>query len=184
MPAAGPGGTIGDVEIRPARIGDAPQIALVHVRSWQGAYRGLLPQEYLDGLDPAQRAGGWERILAAGAGPRSGVVVAGGDGSLLGFAAFGPARDQDQDPGQTGEVMSIYVHPDAWGQGWGRQLMAAVVTGLAGAGFGRAVLWVLDTNERARRFYRAAGWALDGAVRPDTIGGTEVTEVRYRRDLG
>jgi len=182
VPAAGRGGTIGEVEIRPARIGDAPQMGLVHVRSWQGAYRGLLPQGYLDGLDPGQRAAGWERILA-GAGPRSGVVVAGGDGSLLGFAAFGPARDEDQDPGQTGEVMSIYVHPDAWGQGWGRQLMAAAVTGLAGAGFGQAVLWVLDSNERARRFYRAAGWSPDGAARPDTIGGAEVTEVRYRRFL-
>src|SRR5207247_7662130 len=104
-----PGGTIGDVEIRRAWIGDAAQIGLVHVKAWQGAYRGLLPQEYLDGLDPAQRAGGWERILAADAGPRSGVVAADGDGNLLGFAAFGPARDEDQDPGQTGEVMAIYV---------------------------------------------------------------------------
>jgi GNAT superfamily N-acetyltransferase len=178
-----PGGTIGDVEIRRARIGDAAQIGLVHVRSWQGAYRGLLPQEYLDGLDPAQRAGGWGRILAADAGPRSGVVVADGDGSLLGFAAFGPARDEDQDPGQTGEVMAIYVLPGAWGQGWGRQLMAAAVTGLAGAGFGRAVLWVLDANQRARRFYQTVGWVLDSAIRRDTIGGAQVTEVRYRRDL-
>jgi len=183
VPAAGRGGTIGQVEIRPARIGDAPQIGLVHVRSWQGAYRGLLPHEYLDGLDPAQRAGGWERVLAADAGPRSGVVVADGDGSLLGFAAFGPARDEDRDPGQTGEVMAIYVHPGAWGQGWGRQLMAAAVTGLAGAGFGQAVLWVLDSNERARRFYQAAGWFLDGAAKQDTIGGVRVTEVRYRRSL-
>src|SRR5215468_9837906 len=79
--------------------------------------------------------------------------------------------------------MSIYVHPDAWGQGWGRQLMAATVTGLADAGFGRAVLWVLDSNQRARRFYRAAGWSPDGAARPDTIGGAEVSEVRYRRSL-
>jgi GNAT superfamily N-acetyltransferase len=112
------------------------------------------------------------------------VVVADGDGSLLGFAAFGPARDEDQDPGQTGEVMAIYVLPGAWGQGWGRRLMAAAVTSLAGSGFGRAVLWVLDANERARRFYRAAGWAPDGAARRDTIGGAQVTEVRYRKDLG
>jgi GNAT superfamily N-acetyltransferase len=171
------------VEIRAARIGDTPQIGLVPVRSWQEAYRGLLPQEHLDGLDPIQRVGVWQRILAADAGPRNGVVVADGDGSLVGFTAFGPARDEDLDPGQIGEVMAIYVHPRAWGQGWGRQLMAAALAGLADAGFGRAVLWVLDTNERARRFYQAAGWSLDGAAKDDTIGGVQVTELRYRRSL-
>ena len=30
----------------------------MHVRSWQGAYAGLLPQDYLDKLDPANRADG------------------------------------------------------------------------------------------------------------------------------
>jgi GNAT superfamily N-acetyltransferase len=170
------------VEIRPARVGDAPGIALIHVRSWQGAYRGLLPQGFLDGLDPVQRAGFWERILAAG-GERGGVVVADGGEGLLGFACFGPARDEDADPGQTGEIMAIYLLPDAWGKGWGRQLMAAAVAGLTGAGFSQAVLWVLDTNERARRFYQAVGWSTDGAVKPDTIGGAAVTEVRYRRSL-
>ena len=56
--------------IRAARVADAAQIAVVHVRSWQGAYRGLLPQAYLDRLDPAHRVGRWERALAeVSAGP-------------------------------------------------------------------------------------------------------------------
>jgi hypothetical protein len=38
------------MDIRAARMEDVPQIAAVHVRSWQAAYRGLLPQAYLDGL--------------------------------------------------------------------------------------------------------------------------------------
>jgi RimJ/RimL family protein N-acetyltransferase len=171
------------VEIRPARIGDAPRIALVHVRSWQAAYRGLLPQEFLDGLDPAQRADVWERNMAEAEGPRSGLVVIDAGQSLLGFAAFGPARDEDQDPGQTGEVRAIYLSPGAWGKGWGGSSLAAAVTGLTGTGFSQAVLWVLDTNERARRFYQAAGWSLDGTAKRDTIAGVQVTEVRYRRSL-
>ncbi len=182
MPTSAGGGTIGKMEIRPAQVGDAPGIAVVHVRSWQEAYRGLLPQGFLDGLNPVQRAGFWERILAAGE-ERSGVVVADDGEGLLGFACFGPARDEDAGPGRTGEIMAIYLLPDVWGKGWGRQLMAATVTGMTGAGFRQAVLWVLDTNERARRFYQAAGWSVDGAVKADTIGGAVVTEVRYRRSL-
>jgi GNAT superfamily N-acetyltransferase len=72
--------------IRAARTADAAQIAVVHVRSWQSAYRGLLPQAYLDGLDPAQRVGRWERSLAevtAGAGAGAGADVrAGADVSV------------------------------------------------------------------------------------------------------
>ena len=38
---------MGVMDIRPARMEDVPEIAVVHVRSWQAAYRGLLPQAYL-----------------------------------------------------------------------------------------------------------------------------------------
>ncbi|HEY0933157.1 MAG TPA: hypothetical protein VGD91_05360, partial [Trebonia sp.] len=63
--------------VRPAREADAAQIALVHVRSWQGAYRGLLPQDYLDELDPVQRLARWQQTLAETDGLRAGVLVAG-----------------------------------------------------------------------------------------------------------
>jgi hypothetical protein len=36
-----------EVRIRDARHGEAEQIARVHVESWQEAYRGHLPDEYL-----------------------------------------------------------------------------------------------------------------------------------------
>jgi GNAT superfamily N-acetyltransferase len=171
------------MDIRPARPGDAAQIAVVHVRSWQGAYRGLLPQEYLDGLDPAQRRSGWERVLRETGWSRGGIVVAEDGGALTGFAGFGPARDEDEDSERVGEVEAIYLLPAAWGTGAGRQLMAAALAGLAGAGYGQAMLWVLDANVRARRFYEAGGWSADGASKQDSIGGFPVTELRYRRPL-
>jgi len=40
--------------IRPAEVSDAERIGLIHVRSWQSAYQGLISQDYLDGLDPAE----------------------------------------------------------------------------------------------------------------------------------
>jgi hypothetical protein len=43
----------GRAYVRDADPEDAEQIAIIHVHSWQAAYRGLLPQEYLDRLDPA-----------------------------------------------------------------------------------------------------------------------------------
>ncbi len=152
--------------IREARVADVPQIAVVHVHAWQGAYRGLLPQAYLDGLHPAQRVEQWERLLAE-VNDGGGVLVADEGGDLLGFVAYSASRDGDADPGRVGEIDAIYLRPSAWGQGIGRRLMGAGLARLAAAKFEQATLWVLDSNVRARRFYEAGGWVADGARKVD-----------------
>lgn len=173
------GGTV----IRAARVADASQIAVVQVRSWQGAYRGLLPQAYLDGLDPAQRVGRWERSLAEAEDRRDGVLVADASGTLLGFVGYSPSRDGDADPARVGEIDAIYLLPSAWGKGIGRLLMDAALARLAEARFDRATLWVLDSNVRARRFYEAGGWLADEARKIDDSRGFPIAQVRYKRSL-
>lgn len=169
--------------IRPATAGDAAQIGLVHVRSWQAAYRGLVPQDYLDHLDPAARATRWHRHLQQTDWARAGVLVAEIGDELEGFASYGPSRDEDGERACVGEISTIYVLAGAWGRGLGRRLMAEAVERLTAAGYAQATLWVLDTNARARRFYAAAGWSEDGAVLEDASRGFPLAEVRYRRIL-
>jgi GNAT superfamily N-acetyltransferase len=157
-------------------------IAEIHVRSWQAGYRGLIPQDYLDGLDPAARVDARRRTLQEADLPRSGTLVATDNGRVIGFAHIGPARDEDA--GQAaGEVWAIYLAPGAWGKGCGRELMSAALAELARGGYQHATLWVLDTNARARRFYDAAGFRPDGAEKTDDSRGFPVTEIRYRRSL-
>ena len=162
---------------------DVPEIAGVHVRSWQAAYQGLLPQAYLDGLDPAQRIGQWEQSLSAADWSDRGTLVADVGGPLSGFVSYGPARDDDADSQRAAEIYAIYLMPAAWDQGIGRQLMAAALACLGEAGFDQVILWVLDSNARARRFYEAGGWLTDGAAKRDDSFGVPMTEVRYRRSL-
>jgi GNAT superfamily N-acetyltransferase len=170
--------------IRAATLADTGGIGLAHVRSWQSAYRGKMPQDYLDGLDPADRAQTWRRVMTETEPSRGGVLAAVADGGgITGFASYGPSRDPDTDPRLTGEVFAIYVDPDAWGTGTGRELMAGAAGELARLGYTNAILWVLDTNDRARRFYALAGWAEDGAVKTDGSRGFDITEVRYRTML-
>ena len=45
----------------------------------QAAYEGLVPQDYLDGLDPARRRDLWDLVLAEDAWPRSGMLVLSAD---------------------------------------------------------------------------------------------------------
>ena len=167
------------MRIRPATLEDAPAIAAVHVASWQGAYRGQLPDDVLDGLDVGRRTTAWRRFLGD---EGQFTFVAEDGGRITGFAHGNAAREDNPD-GKTGEVFAIYASPGAWGTGAGRELMAAAVEWLRSAGYREAVLWVLDSNARARRFYELAGWTPDGTTKDDVLAGVAVTEVRYRRTL-
>lgn len=165
--------------LRRAEVGDEPAVAAVHVRSWQVAYRGLLPDAYLDALDPAARA---KRYTFGRTGPgRPVTTVAVADGVIRGFATAGPCRDDDAR--SAGELYAIYVHPDWWGSGTGRALIGAARGRLESLGYQQAVLWVLAGNERAQRFYRKDGWSGDGSARRDEVQGIVLDELRYRRPL-
>jgi GNAT superfamily N-acetyltransferase len=170
--------------VRPAAVADADGIGLVHVRSWQSAYEGKMPRDYLDGLDPARRSEIWRRILEQTRPSRDGVlVVAAEGGEIAGFASFGPSRDGDTDPLATGEVYAIYADPGNWGTGTGRALIDSATAELTRLGYADAILWVLGTNDRARPFYARVGWQEDGARKTDASRGFDITEVRYRRTL-
>ena len=165
-------------EIRALTEADIDAVAAVHVRAWQTAYAGLIPDDYLGALDPAALAA----RRRSGSHPGQ-TVVAVDDGTIVGFASFGRYRD---DPASgTGELYAIYVDPDRTGRGVGRLLLAAAKEGLTAAGFPAVRLWVLEENHRARRFYERAGLRPDGARQNYTPRGTtiEVPEVRYATDL-
>jgi GNAT superfamily N-acetyltransferase len=180
---AGSGKILG-MRIRRALIEDATEIADVHVKSWRAAYDGVLPNDYLDGLDPTQRIPGWERILSASsASPAQATLVAQVGPDIVGFVSVCPARDSDQNPELVGEVASIYLTKEAWGLGTGRSLMAAALETMTDAGLEAAYLWVLVHNHRARTFYEAGGWRADGAVKTDELASVTFDEVRYRRAL-
>ncbi|MEU4674089.1 GNAT family N-acetyltransferase [Amycolatopsis sp. NPDC023774] len=166
--------------VRLAVVGDAPGIARVHVGSWQAAYAGLLPADFLAGLSASRREPVWAERLAASA-PRHTVLVAETpDGTIAGFAASSPSDDDDATPG-TGELAAIYLLPEFWSQGYGRALHAEALTALA-TDFSTATLWVLARNTRARAFYERTGWTIDGRTKVESLANGTVTieEVRYR----
>jgi GNAT superfamily N-acetyltransferase len=165
------------VHVRPARPHDARAIAEAHVGSWRATYRGIVPDSILDRLSVDRRAEFWRQVIEARGDERMWVGI--GDGDVVGFASTGPARDEELAPG-AGEVYAIYLAPDWWSRGLGRELFAAAVADLRERRLAPLVLWVLTLNARGRRFYEAAGWQPDGAARNLDFDGTAVEEIRYR----
>jgi len=166
--------------VRTATVDDADAIGRIHVEGWQVAYRGLVPDWYLDGLDKVARAERWREALADPGNPTT-VLVIEEAGSVVGVSSVGPDRDRD-DP-SVGELWMIYLDPSSWSRGLGRQLMEASVEELRRLGYCEAVLWVLDKNARARRFYEIGGWSNDWAEKEDDRRGFVLREVRYGRRL-
>jgi ribosomal protein S18 acetylase RimI-like enzyme len=165
--------------VREAQPQDAAEVAGVHVRSWQVAYQGLFPDDYLRGLRAEDRMAHYTFGDDRPGSPT--ILIAVIDATICGFVATGPARDEDA--ANAGEVYAIYVDPRAWGRGIGRSLIAEARTRLSRQGFAEAVLWVHAGNERAQRFYRADEWQSDGHRRQEYVWDALADEVRYRRCL-
>lgn len=170
------------LEIRNARTEDADDIAGVHVRSWQVAYRGLIDQAVLDGLSIDERAAGWRRTLAEPLPTSLGTVVALRDDRIVGWASLGSGRDPDGLA--DGEVYGIYADPAAWSTGAGHALLEAAEQRIAEAGHNRAYLWVLNGNERADSFYARHGWIEDGAIKIEERPQLTLREHRRVKLLG
>ncbi|PCE23311.1 hypothetical protein BWP39_26920 [Paraburkholderia acidicola] len=167
------------MKIREATLEDAEAIATVHVASWQAAYKGIMPEQFLKTLSIEARAATWRKLLQAGT-PH--VLVAQVDETIIGWTACGACRDKDKD-NNWAEIEALYVLPEFWRKGIGGRLSDAARQLLHTAGYSFATLWVLSENHHARAFYDRNGFAQDDSSKLIQIGGVQLTEVRYHYTL-
>ena len=165
---------------REARIDDAPGIAETHVASWQATYRGLIPDDYLDGLSVPMRTERWRERFQSENGA---TFIFEEGGQISAFADFGRCRDKDKDPDKTCELYAIYIRPEAQGRGLGRNLFERGLAWAKDNGFKEMTTLVLKGNDPAHKFYLAMGLKEDGMEIPATIGGRDVVEIRLSRSV-
>ena len=164
------------VVLRHAVVNDAAGIAHVHVTTWQHAYRGIVPESYLQGLDVAKRTNYWERWLEGyGLDGHQALVAEAGDGQIVGFASFG--REREGGGPRDGEIGALYILPNYQRCGIGRRLLSGAARLLLQENFQTLQIWVLQDNP-ARAFYEKLGGR---RVREKKIqfGGKELVEVAY-----
>ena len=165
--------------IEKAQITDANAIARIHVEGWQKAYKGIMPQHYLDSLSIEERAKRWESMLES---EDFEVWVFKQYKDVRGWVSFGPSRDKDASD-KTAEVRAIYVEPNFWGRGIGRELLAKAMAELKNAGFKEVTLWVLEDNHRTVRFYEHQGFTLcPSGPKKHEIAGKSLNKIRFRQN--
>ncbi len=164
--------------VRPARLVDAEPIARVEVETWRSTYAGMLPDRVLLTMSERRQTASWASFLRHR--PDDARVACNPKGVITGFGNCGAQRDSNVDFG--GEVYTLYVLPDAQGQGAGRQLLLALFARLVATGYGSALVWVVRANP-ARFFYERLG-GKQVMYRPIPVGGQPVEAVAYGwRDL-
>jgi len=159
------------MEIRPINEQD-DRYAISHVyeESWKSAYKGMIPQAYLDGIPE----GRWARAIDD---PTWHTLIMLDDGRIVGTSSYCTTRFEDMHG--YGEIISIYLLPDYVGKGYGRQLLQAAVDGLRQLGYTDIFLWVLEDNARARHFYECFGFEASGVYLDGVIGGKKLREMQY-----
>lgn len=172
-------GETDDVVIRAATLDDAADIERIKIAGWRTAYRGIVPQPYLDSMRLDDDAIAARRFRMAQNPPEVRTLISYGDAGPVGFVVYGPDRDVPA----SGEIYAIYVDPDAWSRGHGRALLGRAVRDLAADGYPEAGLWVLEGNAHARAFYERFGLSPTGQSQRFEVGAVGVPEVRYAMRL-
>lgn len=165
--------------IRSATILDAEQIALVHILSWQTIYKDHIPKNVLDNLSQEKRSTEWRERLVQGVK----VWIIEKEKTIVGFVSICPTRDADSNPNKVIEISAIYLLPEFWGKGFGRQLCKVVFDYVIQNEFKEIALWVLEGNTQACHFYESLGFYLTGDTKTDQVEGEKLSVIRYRKNF-
>jgi ribosomal protein S18 acetylase RimI-like enzyme len=176
--------------VRGARASDAEGLARVQVASWQAAFAGLVPEAVIAELTSDEAVGQfaerWRDAIGAPPTSKHRVHVAvekPGEPEILGFAAAGPATDEDLWPGTDGELYELHVLPSLAADGHDGRLLNAVADTFAEDGFTTGYTWALSGDEARIGFLEAAGWAPDGS-RSNLDMGVKVPVLRLHTRVG
>lgn len=154
---------------------DALAIASLLTLAWQKAYRGILSDSLLDGINADKRSEGVRSIIEEN--PNFKYYVLETDGVIAGVSGLCASRDDDLP--DTGEIVVFYIRPDLQKRGLGRAMMKEALAILKADGYARIALWTLRDNHPARAFYEKMGFRLDGAEK--TMPNLEnAATVRYQ----
>ncbi|MBM2615911.1 GNAT family N-acetyltransferase [Actinoplanes sp. LDG1-06] len=149
--------------VRPARNGDLPAVAEVHIAARNGYLRDVQTAEQLASWAVTVRG---KYVPALLTDPARALLVAELDGEVVGLALTGPPHDETADPAAVGELWQIHVRPDRHRRGIGQALHAACVNEWRRRGVREAHVEVWEANEGGRRFYDRLGYRFDARTRP------------------
>ena len=166
-----------NITIRLAVPSDAPDMAEVGMRSWEAAYKHILPADYIREKNATRPQQFRESITDE----NTTAYVIQKDGKTAGIMKLAPPADDDVDD-TFYEMHYIYLHPDYFRQGIGAQAMKFAFQKARELGKTFMVIWVFAENTNTIEFYKKCGFIADNKSRTQSRG-RDVVIIRMRKTL-
>ena len=170
-------GIMTSVSMRLALPADAPLIAYIHMRSWDAAYKDILPADYIR-KNNSTRYEMWNSLLTEGNTTQFAILKC---GEIIGLLGIGPPKDDDLGD-EFYELYAIYLHPDHFHQGVGTQAMELAFRIARSLWKTDIVVWVFADNINSVRFFEKCGYIADGRTH-DMDCGKVMNCIRMRCKL-
>lgn len=168
--------------VRPARPGDAAEVARIQLATWRVAYRRLLPRHVLDTMDEDFLRQRWLEAITDPPSAQHRVLVAieqAAQEYLVGFLASGPSEADKT----VAEVTELLVEP-RWGRrGHGSRLLAAAIDHWRDDGLQKAEMWTFEQDLALTKFLESAGWAPAGLQRQLDVDDMLVPQLLFHTSL-
>jgi ribosomal protein S18 acetylase RimI-like enzyme len=150
------------MNLREATDDDVDAVRRVAERSWEADYPDIVSRETAS--EGVEQWYGADRVREELARAETALLVAEGDGEVVGFAhaVWG---------GEEGTVLRLYVDPDHRRAGVGGELLEATVARLREEGVDRVKATVLAENDPGNAFYEAHGFEREPRTQETEIAG-------------
>lgn len=159
------------ITIRRALPEDAYDYTICHISIWQSAYKGIVPDSYLENMsaETEQRADRYRKALAEPGDCDYFCVI--NAKRMVGFIIIEK---------NLAEIWAIYLIEELWGKGYGKEMLDFAVNELKLMEPKEIFLWVFEQNNRARRFYERNNFSFSGTKREvDRYGGVPLVQLKY-----
>jgi GNAT superfamily N-acetyltransferase len=164
------------MNVRPVKDDELSTVAAIHVRSWQTAYGGIVPDKYLAAQDVTKGEAKWRRTSRKY--PGNLRVAVDNQEDVLGFCYLALVGDEPEDQPYDGRLYALHVRSDLKRNGIGSQLLTSAFDRLRTMGCRSVIVWTFDDLAPSRRFYEHLGGTLVKSKRSD-FGGKKIVEVAY-----
>lgn len=157
-------------------------IAPLHARSWQSAYRGIMPDHFLDFVVEGERLAHWRRRVRELRDGNGEIFLARLNDEPVGFLCI--EASELADTGIRGAyVNNLHVLPHLKRQGIGTALLEHGAVWARAQGYDSMFLFVYEDNTAARAFFRADGWHTVERMMSELPGGALAAELRLVKHI-
>lgn len=165
--------------IRDATLNDIPEVAKLHVDSWNNTYKGIIEQDYLDNMKNnlekrIERMNNEFNLRK--------MIVATLNDEIVAFSEFVLSNEFSKDLDIDCELCGLYVKNEYLKSGIGTKVFNYVRNLFIENNKKKMGLWCVKENENAISFYKRKGGVVI-SEKKFTLANKEYSEVAFEYDL-